>query len=427
MMNVFHKRAQAVNKKNTVNYWLLGFILLVPIINGLASVTTNYFPPATANPGFFRIVLLIIFVLLAYPRAYVPNSTNNFIAGFALYWVFLIPFADNLPLNLQQAPKVILSILLFPMAYYYINTVDRFKQLMNAMLIAWSFFILNFFVGNFFGIGLRGYGGEESSFFFGSGGINISKAIALIYLVIPFFLKINRDKRLEWFAIVLSLLAFPVMLISMKRASLLGLGAGFITYLIFTPFKSKLLKGIFIAGIVLFMASPIYIDKVLEVIDIREESLAFDDPEFIEREGRIGEIELVLQKFSEGSIKHKFFGTDLIYNNYLTGGRRMLHTDYMVLLYGTGLVGFIWFFAVYWAIIRKYLYFKTPTLFFTEGRATLFALIAASMMISIAGSLGDLNLRSLFFLFAGGLIGTARNLYFNMKNPTTLQENESRE
>lgn len=426
-MNAFHSRVKSTYSKNTPNYWLLGFLLLIPIINGLANITTNYFPPATANPGFFRIILLIVFVLIAYPRAYVPNSTNNFIAGFALYWVLLLPLADNLPLNLQQAPKIILSFLLFPMAYYYINSIDRFRQLMNAMLITWSFFILNFFIGNYFKIGYYGYGREESSLFFGSGGVNISKAITLIYLIVPFYLKINTNKKFKWFAILLSLLAFPVLLISMKRAALLGLGAGFITYLIFTPFKSNLLKGVIIAGLILSTAAPLYIEQVEEVIKVRDKSLAFEDPEFMEKESRVGEVELVLKKFSAGSIKHKLIGTNLIYNNYLYGGNRMLHTDYMALLYGSGLIGFIWFFSVYLVLIYKLNSYKTRTLFYTEGKASLYALIAASMMISIAGSMGDLNLRSLFFLFAGGLMGTARNIYLKMKYQTSVRENDNRE
>ena len=105
----------------------------------------------------------------------------------------------------------------------------------------------------------------------------------------------------------------------------------------------------------------------------------------------------------------------------------MLHTDYMALLYGTGLIGFIWFFSVHFVLVYKLNSYKTQTLFFTEGKATFFALVAASLMISIAGSMGDLNLRSLFFLFAGGLMGTARNIYIKMKYQTTLQENDSRD
>lgn len=399
----------------TFNYWLTVFVIFIPILNGLASVTTNYFPPATLNPGFFRIVILILFLLIAYTRAYVPNSTNNFIVGFTIFWILLIPFANNLPLNTLQTPKVIISLLLFPMGYYFINTITKFKSLMVSMLIAWLLFILNFFIGNLFQIGQPGYGRELSELYFGSGGINISKSMAFIYLIVPLFLKLNTNKFLKNFSILLSILALPVIILSLKRSALLGLAIGFLMYLFFTPFKAKIVKGIILVGIVILLASPLYWDTFLRAYEFREQSFAFNDPEFADRESRIGELELVFQKFIEGSVKHKLVGTDLIYNSYLYKGSRMLHTDYMVLLYGTGIIGLIWFFSIYVIIVKKYYSFKTNSQFYREGKATLFALIAVALVISIAGSIGDLNFRSLFTLFAGGLIGTARTLYYKEK------------
>ena len=167
IMNVLNNHKKTINPKKNLDYWLIGFLILVPIINGLASVTTNYFPPATTNPGFFRIILLLLFIILAFPRSYVPNYINNAIIFFVLYWYLLIPFSSNIQYNLIQSPKVILSLLLFPFAYYYINTINRFKLLLGFMLVAWSFFILNFFIANIYNIGYHGYGGAGSSLYFG--------------------------------------------------------------------------------------------------------------------------------------------------------------------------------------------------------------------------------------------------------------------
>lgn len=403
------------NQTKGFYYWLTVFVISIPIINGLASVTTNYFPPATLNPGFVRILLLIVFVLIAYPRSFVPNSTNLFVVGFAFYWILLIPFADNLPLNVIQAPKVILSILLFPIGYYYINSTEKFILLLNSIFIAGFLFVLNFFIANIFQIGQSGYGGEDSSLYFGSGGINISKAISFILLLVPFYLKLSKNKRARQLVLFFAISALPVLLISLKRSALLAFVLGAFTYMIFTTNKGKFIKWLLSGFILFLLLSPLYIDTLNEVLTVREQSFAFDDPDFAERESRIGEIELVLQKFMEGSIKHKLFGTDVIYNNYLYGGFRMLHTDYMVLLYGTGIIGFIWFMLIYLVIVVKYNFFKINSLFYKEGKATLYALIVAAMAVSIAGSIGDLNFRSLFTLFAGGLIGTARTLYFNEK------------
>ncbi|MBS4014233.1 MAG: hypothetical protein KGZ97_10835 [Bacteroidetes bacterium] len=402
-------------RRYTYNYWLYWITILIPIVNGLASITTNYFPPATANPGFFRIIFLTLFIILSYPRAFVPNKTNSFIIGFAIYWMLLIPFAQNLNLNLVQSPKIVLSFLLFPIAYYYINTPEKLKKLLNAMLIACFLFVINFFIGNYFQIGLRGYGGEESSFFFGSGGVNISKAIVIILLMVPFYIKVLSTGREKIIVIVLSVLALVVVFISLKRAALLALFIGGIVYLLFTPYKGKVVMGLMVITFILIITAPLYINVLNEVISVREKSFAYQDPEFTDRESRIGEVDLVLNKFTEGSLKHKLIGTDVIYNTYLYRGHRMLHTDYMALLYGTGIIGLGWFMLIYIVIANKYLRFKMNTPFFKEGKSTLFALIVGAMLISIAGSIGDLNFRSLFMLFAGGLIGTARALYIKEK------------
>lgn len=415
-MSVFFKEIRQIFSSKKEYYWLFLFLLFIPIINGIANVTTNFFPKTAINPGTIRVFLILMFVILAYSKCYVSNFANNFIFGFAIYWLLLIPFAENLSFNLLQAPKVLLSLMLFPIGYYLINTLKRLEILMLSIILAWSLFILNFYVANIFKIGQYGYGGEDSSLFFGSGGINLSKAIALIYLITPLFFKICNNKQWRRFVVLLIILAFPVLMLSLKRSALLALGIGFIIYLFFTPFKRLIVKGFVIFSIILISLTPLYWDKLIGIIEIREKSLNFEDPNFAERESRVGEIELVFKLFREGSLKHKLLGTNLLHNVDLYDGERMLHTDFMVLLYGTGLIGLVWYFSIYWVIYKKFALYKSSSFLYLDGKATLLALISASLIQSIAGIIGDINLRSLFFLFIGSLVGTVRTEYFNHKN-----------
>lgn len=407
---VYSPLAQTPPQKS-IGFWFFAFTLFIPILNGLANVTTNFFPPATINPGFFRIALIIVFLLLVYQRAFVANSTNLFFIGFAIYWIILIPFADNTSLNIMQAPKIVLSVLLFPIGYYYINTPEKLRLLVKSMLIAGSFFVINFIIANIFKIGYRGYGGEKSELFFGSGGINISKAISFIILLVPFFLRFNNSKLNRYFAIILVLFAIPVLLISLKRSALLAFILGALVYMFFTPYRGKTVKWLIAGFVILFLATPFYIDKLEYAFNAREESLDFENPEFTQREARVGEFSLVINLFKEGTLKHKLVGTDLIYNTYLYDGYRMLHTDYMAILYGAGLIGFLWFFGLNAVVFQKFKSYRINSVFYKETRATLYALIVATFMISIAGSVADLNFRSLFTLFAGGAIATARTMF----------------
>lgn len=405
---------------------ILFLVLMVPPINSIATVTTNFFPPSTINPGSIRFFFLFVLLLFFYVKYYINTQENSRILLFTIYLLFLGFLSANISETFSRFPKAIMPMLFFPVGFYLFRNIESLRKLNFSFLISNLIFIMSFLAANLFGFGDRGYGGEtEGVLYFGTAGVNLAKPIVLLLLLVPFYLKITTNTLMKYFILAVSVLSIIIILLAVKRAAFLALGMGILGYLIFTPRKGRFIKTMAIASALLFVLSPFFADKFFEGLQVRETQFDFASPEFNEKEARFDEFEIVKRKFIEGSLKHKLFGTDLFYDTYLFPDRRNIHVDYFAMLYGAGIIGLFWFVYIYWAILKGYLKFNSKEMLFYEGRATVLALILASLGISIAGSIYDVNLRTIFFLYTGAMVGWAKYTLLDKTIKRKLEPEES--
>ena len=133
--------------------------------------------------------------------------------------------------------------------------------------------------------------------------------------------------------------------------------------------------------------------------------------ENIEQEGRYNETIMVLDTWIKGGIKHKLFGSEIFNDAQFYKSSRMLHTDYMVVFSGAGLVGlFIWLLIYYLMIREKERYWQIikHLSIYRYYSPTFYSILSAQLLMSISGTIQGIDLRSFILLYLGALIGTIR-------------------
>jgi hypothetical protein len=384
------------------------FVLLIPIINALATITVNYFPSSTLNPGTIRAMIVGLFVLYFIINRLPLNMMTKFLFIYLLYFGLLAYFTSNPSKTLYEYSKFLLSAILLPVGYVYINDKTKLKHLSRIYVIVLLIFLSDIFLANFLGYGQTAY--VEDSIHFGSSKVNITKAMIILIFTMPIAFLLEKKQHRNILGVIL-FFGLLMTLVGIKRSVLLSAAAGFLIYLFLSPFKVKLIKFSILGGILLVTIFSFFIDLFFDRFYARGERTQITE-ETLETEGRYLEAFRVWAAWEEGDLKHKLIGSEFFNDRHFFNSSRMLHTDYMILLAGSGLIGvFLWFSLFYLLNYFKnkaYLYLKNDR-FFRELNAVFWMLIVAQLLISISGTIYSINVRSLLFLYWGAIIGTMRN------------------
>lgn len=392
------------------------FVLFIPILFAIAENTTGYFSGGTLNPGTIRGFITAIFLVFFLTKFYPKDGLNKTILFFVVYYFFLCFFSSNYSESFYGFFKFFIAMFMFPVGYFFINSYELFQKLNKIFFIALCIFVLNIIIANIFNLGTSDY--LEDSFYFGAGRVNITKIMLIVLFASINLITALNNKQKKYFIAILIISAF-ITIVGIKRSVLLSFGAGAILYLIFNRLKLGIVKIVFPAvfGILLtLLIYPNAINLVESRFMAREERIGLDE-EVIESEGRVDEMSLVINSWIEGSITHKMFGSELFNDRAFFNSQRMLHTDYMVILNGSGLLGIVlWFIILIGIFIKGQQYLKIfdNDIRFPFLRATFYSIIVSQLFMSISGSIQGIGLRSYILLYLGAIIGTMKGEYIRM-------------
>jgi len=393
------------------------FVLFIPILFAIAENTTGYFSGGTMNPGTIRGFITAIFLIFFLTKFYPNDTINKTILFFVFYYLFLCFLSSNYSESFYGFFKFSIAMFMFPLGYYFINSYELFQKLNKFFFIALCIFLLNIIVANIFNLGTSDY--LEDSFYFGAGRVNITKIMLIVLFASTNLITALNNKQRKFFIAILIISAF-VTIVGIKRSVLLSFGAGAIFYLMFNRLKLGILRIIspVVLGILLtILIYPNAINIVESRFMAREDRIGFDE-EVIESEGRIDEVSLVIKSWVEGSVFHKIFGSELFNDRAFFNSRRMLHTDYMVILNGSGVLGIVlWFVILIQIFVKGQRFLKSfdKDLRFPFLKATFYSIIVSQLFMSISGSIQGIGLRSYILLYLGAIIGTMRGEYIRMQ------------
>jgi len=389
--------------------WHFWFFLAIPVINAIASNTTEYFSSDILNTGNLRALIIGLFaawfVFTKLPNENLPRVILFYIA----YYFILVLFATDRLTSGNLYLKFVLGVIMLPLGYYYVNSIARLEVLLKVLLITLGLHILNIVIANIFQLGTSDY--LDKTFYFGAGRVNITKNILILVFMMPVtMLFIPRYRKA---VTVMYIIAFLITIIGIKRSVLISAAAGIVTYLAVKQRFTLLLRtvaAISVLLIVMMLVFPDLTNLFRSRFEARGERVELTE-ETIETEGRLSETETVFSAWKSGSFRHKLVGSEVFNDRLYFDTPRMLHTDYMIILNGSGLIGlFLWFYLFVRIIREKNRYYRglKNHVLFREMNAVFWVLLVAQLILSVSGTIYAIELRSLIFLFWGAFLGTMR-------------------
>lgn len=381
--------------------------LMIPILNVVATIFTPYFPGGSLNPGVIRGVILTIFCIWFILSKKHVNAISKSTYFFLFYLLILCFFSSSILTSLYIYNKVFIASLFLPLALYFLNSEQTFLILIRTSIFALAILELNFLLSNFLGIGFATY--KDESILFGESGVNITKYMVIFIMLIPFYLKFEKNKSLRILASILLISGIIIVILGMKRSAILALSGGFLIYALMTPYKSRILRITpFIAAFVL-LSGPYYIPIIEKRFKARQErvSMTYNQLSSSEEEGRLLEVKYTIEQTFGDSFERIFIGYDLFLKKQFQGHRRMLHIDYMNMLGGAGIIGLSLFLFIYWRIwffAKKIKKTGVNSLAKNEIFSMICALLGVQAFMSFGGTMQGLDLRGTILLLLGAFL-----------------------
>jgi len=398
------------------NKVVLNFILLIPIINAVADVLTNYYPPTTINPGSIRTLIILMFLLILALKKTVFKGMPAIIAIFLIYLVVLIPFSSNIFKSFISYIHIFIPLMMFPLGFYYIRTIDNLKRLNTSLIIAASIICLNLIISQLYKLGPSAY--AEDSFYTGGADTAITSLLAIIVLMSPVIYPLCKTKSLRIITTIVLVLAVVFTIVNLRRGPIIALFGGFFIYGIFTSRKIQLFKYVILSLCVLLLINQFFSKTFQKQLSARTVKFGAKYKKMgPAAEARYLETLVVWDEFRNKSLKHSLLGSEP-FNSAYYFGRRSLHVDYNVLLHGAGIIGLSIYLLIYLIIIKKYnkVYkFNKRIWYFKEMRAVFFSIIFAAFLIGFSRSLGNIGFQSILFLWFGAIIRINREHYYLLK------------
>jgi hypothetical protein len=299
--------------------------------------------------------------------------------------------------------------LILPISFSVIDSLDKFKKLMNSIALIGVLYILNIIISTFFNIKGKSYSGE----IFDVGNVFTEGLNSMAYLLTaaPLILYLNPKHRR--IIIILSVIIFILVLVQLKRISILAILTGLLINLFLSRNRINIFFGLLISSLFLFIAFPLFESTLQKQVKARERRLSTEN---IEEEGRYQETFVVLDEIVfSGETALLFFGKEVFNSpgNYANGryGKRMIHNDYNAVLHGSGIFGLFLF--VIWPLPLYLFYRKIKVyakIYFEDKKlldymnVTFLSFLIIGYILSISGGVNAILFNSIRMAVLGAIL-----------------------
>tara|TARA_B100001287_G_C22684600_1_gene532522 strand:+ start:1954 stop:3198 length:1245 start_codon:yes stop_codon:yes gene_type:complete len=390
---------------------LLIWVASIPVFNILMDIGMNFLPELKTIFGLVRISFLIGLVLFFLSNFKLQNIfQNQLIIFFSLYLMGISILSSNTEISfIDGAIKTSLPFFMIPIGI----TVSKMKSNLLIKPFVWVIIILliNYLISQFYKLGVSVY--EKDSFYTGGATASAPIIIALGLLVI--FHSFNQ-KKLPYNKIIITLIvssALFIIVFSLKRGAILALISGVIIYLFNTGQRIQTIGRFIIVGLLMVFLLNNNIETFYKRFDSRT-----TERNDLQNEGRFKEIFYIIEEFQKSPPLKILFGTepfnsDVVMVKYF-GRKRRLHVDYNILIHGTGIIGLIIYFLLYYSIFRTALKHKRRFfplkksiyhMYLKENYALVTSVLILSLIMGFSGGLQFVSYRIMLFLTIGYYLG----------------------
>ena len=379
----------------------------IPIVLIIFDVLRGF---VTSGVGTSETVLLLLycFYFIIFKRGIL--RFNIWIPIFLVFTFLLGLYSSDTVRTFQNYSWVFISLMMMPIAYQQIQSMDDFRRLNRSVIILIYIFVINGLITAALGIGNNPYGGDFTMGAFSMATL-YSGSIALMLL--PIILPKMKKKINIHLLLLFSFILFLLLLLSMRRTAIIIPLLGYFIYFFYSSYKKQIILGTIGFVVVMGLTLPLYQDILLRQVASREH--AFSDEYDPTEEGRYQEGFFVVNERYGNEIPWflTLFGNEVFnsYGHYNNGewGTRPLHVDFYKLLHTTGLIGFILYILIYLKAYLKYVAIrqKIPKndTYLNEVGGVFVAIVLISLFISTQGAMYVIAFRALMFIYMGAIMG----------------------
>jgi len=406
---------------------LILWVSTLPVFNILMDIGMNFLPELKTIFGLVRISFLIGLILFFLSNFKLENIfQNQLIIFFSLYLIGISILSSNTEISfVDGAIKTSIPFFMIPIGI----AVSKLKSNLLIKPFIWVIIILliNYLISQFYKLGVSIY--EKDSFYTGGATASAPIIIALGLLVI--FHAFNQ-KKLPYSKIMITIIvsaALFIIVFSLKRGAILALISGVIIYLFNTGQRIQTFGRFIVVGLLMVFL----LNNNIETFYKRFESRTTERND-LQNEGRFKEIFYIVEEFQQSSPIKVLFGTepfnsDVVMVKYF-GRKRRLHVDYNILIHGTGIIGLMIYFLLYYNIFRtamrhkkRFSSFKYSIygLYLKENYALVTSALVLSLIMGFSGGLQFISYRIMLFLTIGYYLGDLIHFKSKLVEKSTIQ------
>ncbi len=356
-----------IRNRNTFIWLPLVFLLLqfiFPFITDVYEDTNFQFNEETSlllNIQTFIILLLCVSVLIK-----TPNHKNKYLGTIPLIiFAFLLLFitASDMWFSFKAYIRFLSVLLILPASYNFFQKIQSdilfYKIIFFTNVIA----IIYIIYCSIFQVGFPYY--RDPILFYG--GLRLFGFYLFVFSIPLFFIMLSKRVYGKFTIIFVMAVMVLLILLSMKRSFILIAAFQFLLYFSFFVYRRKYLSGIIAFSIVLFILTYAFSDEIKSMVEVR----ALRIETGIQEEGRYLEFLILYdEQVRSGDAVALLLGKDLFKDKGNFGKRsnvdlkteeRYLHSDFALLFFSLGLIGFLIYLRVFYILYRKYKKFRKIT------------------------------------------------------------------
>lgn len=367
------------------------------------------------------LINLLILTLFAYLCLNNPYNTKfiYLYVWLLLNLVLILCNSSDVLYSLKEFGKNVIGILCFPLSFYLIYSSIQVRRFFKVLIGLMILYIVNLVLANTMDWG-QAYGGTDNVYAIEAGAAIVtgSMPIVMALMMAPFILQ--TISRKTWFIVVWAGTTISILFI-FKRTNIAALFVGYILIFLLNRIfsrknrintkkrinkKNTILLVIF--GILLTTLFVVFDNIILAQFEYRSKALKVEN---ISNEGRIIEWYLVRREILDSNnISVLLFGKEPYNtkNNYGFRTDRNIHGDFSMILFSTGVIGFIiyWVIQVYIALLvlkynkRRYLMTKQDIYLFIIYLST----SAIWFLFCFSATLGYVLISSVYYMIHGMIL-----------------------
>lgn len=351
------------------------------------------------------------FVLIAIVGYYYISQKMKFdgisriIITFLIYTFLISLYSSNYSITIPSYISIFVSMSFYIISYNTITNYDEFIKFKTLLFWIPLIYIISVIIFNFYILATSVYGG--------SGALAMDEELhhntiytAVLIIVLSFFL--IKYFNTKYLILILNITLLIIIILSGRRTAIVLIVLSYLIYIILGQ-KKDVLKYILVLLIVATVTFPIYNKPLLNIIEARGQKMTLGAG--IENASRILEIRaLTSNMFNSEDINYVLFGTEYLNSSgtyHLSMFRvpitRILHTDYAVILHGSGIIGItIYFLFLILVVLKTY---KSYKIFGRSNGIVIMLTCFTIILISVtfSGSILNITFRTTLFILFGAL------------------------